>query len=275
MAHYNQHNNRSQNKKYPQKRSSVLLVMALALLFGCGAQKSKPLPGRVFIYEKSNLDGSNKGKIAVYYEGFGQIESFKWHEGNKKGTKVSADMDPNSHTVKHFEVFRVDHLGNEQLSAVLDVAEDGTIKINLGEHEQLFDAGPEQWHSYDFDFASLGYAYPMIKEKDKPISFNVLDLDLKESPPQLKDFGEVEMRFLEQENKWSRNLLKYTIDGPGLDHRGGHIWFEKSEGYLVAFEIEKPDEPGYKSGKLLLKEVLPMKKQDWPAFKKAALNKGH
>ena len=226
---------------------------------------------QVFIYEKSNLDGSNKGLIAVYYEAADQLEAFKWHEGYQQATIVRAGMDLENHTVKRFEAYSMDHLGNTQLRGELDVQDDLTIKLKFGDQEQLFEDAPTLWHSYDFDFTSLGYAFQSRKNLRKPFDFRILDIDMRDSPPKFKDFGEVELRFLQKEEKWGRKLLKYSIDGPGLDHRGGHIWFDQKEGFLVAFEIEKPDEPGYESGKLLLKEVRKMNKEAWAAFKTEVL----
>jgi hypothetical protein len=66
--------------------------------------------------------------------------------------------------------------------------------------------------------------------------------------------------------------LKYKINGPGLDNRGGTIWFDKEGEYLVAFEIKKPDEPGYNSGKLLLEKIIELDADGWEAFKMKAIN---
>ncbi len=199
------------------------------------------------------------------------MESFKWHDGNQHATIVRAKLDEHNHTVKHFDVYRMTQQENENLAAVLHVSEDKTISVQLGDHRQDYPYPPSQWHSYDFDFASLGYAFPWLKKEDQPIIFNVLDLDLNESPPKLKDFGVVKMLFLQEEDRGARKLLKYDIDGPGLDHRGGTIWFDKTDGFLVSFEIEKPDEPGYDSGKLVLKEILQMDTGEWRDFKKKKL----
>lgn len=257
------------------KHLTKLLVLALLILSGFSTIKPESLVHKVFIYEKSNIDGSNKGQIAVYYQEKDQIEAFKWHDGNQYATIVRAWMNQGDHTVQRFEALRTDHLGNEHLNGVLEVAEDRTVNIQFGDQQQVFQSAPSQWHSYDFDFSSLGYAFQHIHNNNQPISFNILDIDRSQSPPNLKDFGEVEMRLLGEENKWSRDLLKYGIDGPGLDHRGGHIWFDKSGGFLVGFEIEKPDEPGYDSGKLMLKEVLSMDKEEWIKFKHKALSTKH
>ena len=253
------------------KYLSVLL--AALCLFGFGKKNKDSLVHRVFIYEKSNLDGSNLGKIAVYYEAVDQIESFKWHEGNQHATIVRARMDTMNQTVQQFEAYRMDHLGNMNLGGVLKVDENQNFDIRFGDNVQVFQNKAIQWHSYDFDFASLSYAFRSFPKKEGSVSFNILDVDMNESPPKFKDFGSVEMQFIAEEEKYSRNLLKYKIDGPGLDHRGGHIWFDKEGGFLVAFEIEKPDERSYESGKLLLKKVLQLDKQAWEKFKHQALNR--
>ena len=252
----------------------VFGLLTVICLFGFGKLKYDSLVHRVFIYEKSNLDGSNLGKIAVYYEQEDQIESFKWHEGNRHATIVRARMDKLNQTVMRFEAFRMDHLGNKNLNGVLQVDENQNFNIHFGDNQQVYQNTSTNWHSYDFDFASLGYAFRSFTNKEGSISFNILDVDMNESPPKFKDFGSVEMQFIEEEEKYSRTLLKYAIDGPGLDHRGGHIWFDKDGGFLVAFEIDKPDERSYDSGKLLLKEVLEMDESQWSAFKLKALYSG-
>ena len=246
----------------------LLGILCLAIW---GDKESDSRLHKVFIYEKSNWDGSNKGLIAVYYSSADQIESFKWHEGNNHATLVKAKMDLKTNTVVLFEAYGVDHEGNENLRAVLEVQEDRTADIRFGDQQHVFESVPETWHSYDFDFASLGHAFPSFKKK-KSISFQILDVDPTGSGPEFKDFGQVQMTYLQEEEKWSRKLLKYQIDGPGLDNRGGHIWFDKSGKYLVGFKIEKPDERGYNSNMLVLKKVLEKTPEEWAAFKVEKLN---
>ena len=103
--------------------------------------------------------------------------------------------------------------------------------------------------------------------------FEILDLDLEQSPPRFRNYGSVKLEYRSEEKRWSRNLLKYKIDGPGLDNRGGTIWFDKEGGYLVAFEIAKPDEPGYESGKMTLQQIISLDGNGWEEFKMDALNK--
>ena len=250
---------------------TTVILLCILSLSGCGSMKHDNRVHKVFIYEKSNLDGSNKGKIAVYYAGPDELASFKWHEGNHHATLVKAQMDLKTNTVKLFEAFGADHEGNENLRATLEVQEDRTANIRFGDQQDVFENVPEKWHSYDFDFASLGHAFHAIR-KNQSNTFHILDVDPTGSGPEFKDFGLVEMEFLGEEEKWSRTLLKYSIDGEGLDNRGGYIWFDKEGSYLVAFEIEKPDERGYDSNKLVLKEVLDLTPTQWSDFKIEKLN---
>ena len=64
---------------------------------------------------------------------------------------------------------------------------------------------------------------------------------------------------------------EYSIDGPGLEHKGGMIWVRKADGVLVDFEIALPDEPGFNSGKLKLTGVERMTDQEWEDYKSSRL----
>lgn len=256
------------------KYLTCITGLAMLCLLGCSPETVPELTGKVLVYEKSNWDGSNKGHIAVYFEKANKLESFKWHEGNDQATIVRAWMDSTRHTVRRFEALRVDAAGNENLSAVLQARPGGTLEARLGDHRQEFKNAPDTWHSYDFDFASLGYAYRYLRQDSEPIAFHVVDLDLGESPPVLRDFGNVQMTLQGEENPDGRPLLVYEIDGVGLDNRGGTIRFDKADGYLHSFQIEKPDEPGYDSGKLLLQSVSTMNLAEWRNFKHRQLQTG-
>lgn len=258
----------------------IVLIISIGITFCCNATSdfdvytatdSVPI-GQVFIYQKSNIDNSNKGKIAVYYATTGEIESFKWHQGNNRATIVKAKINPSTLNVSYFEASRLFSNGEQKVSAVLDASAENEMVVKLGDEIQRVQIKSMPWHSYDFDFASLGYAYRFLSNKKSEYSFNVFDLDLLQKPPQFKDFGRVQLVYQSDEVRGTRNVLMYKINGPGLDNRGGTIWFDKEGEYLVAFEIEKPDEPGYDSGKLVLEQIIELDDKGWIAFKINAIN---
>ncbi|WP_100644057.1 S41 family peptidase [Alteromonas facilis] len=227
--------------------------------------------GSMLLYEKSNLDGSNSGNIAVYHHDNYNIESFKWRVGSAHATIVRAKMNPSTLIVDKFDASRMDNLGKETHSLSLTTSASNTLDVTIGENHQYLKTYGLPWHSYDFDFASLGYIYPHLKSKET-YSFEINDFDLTARPIALKKFGRVDMKFLGIEEYKSFETRKYSIDGLGLNNKGGEIWFEEKTGTLVAFAIAKPDEPGYVSGKLELKSITQMSPSEWSNFKVNSLN---
>jgi hypothetical protein len=113
--------------------------------------------GTLLLYQKSNIDGSNAGRIALFIAAVDRLESFKWHEGGGSATLVTADMNWEAFSVRRFESWRLHADGTKQLQ--------GTLEQVDGEPRFLITFGPDNqqtvrlwhwpWHSYDFDFASL------------------------------------------------------------------------------------------------------------------------
>ena len=251
-----------------------LSLMLIAPITFAKTAKSAEIPsfkGRLFLYEKSNLDGSNKGRIATYYLGENVIESFKWHEGSDHATKVRATMNSQSLDASLLEALGVDRTGNEEKYAELRAGANGTFNMLFGNQKSTFHLPATHWHSYDFDFAGLGYAYPHYPSK-KEISFHIFDIDMYADTKPFIDFGTVKMTFVDKDNHLGHKALKYKIDGAGLDDRGGFIWFHEKHLYLLGFEIKKPDEPGYDSGKMQLMKVINLTQEQWLQFQMDALS---
>ena len=74
------------------------------------------------------------------------------------------------------------------------------------------------------------------------------------------------MDFVSDEVRNCAACRMYSIDGPGLENRGGTIWVDKALLHIVDYEIDLPDEPGYESGKLLLKKIDHMDYETWREF---------
>lgn len=255
------------------------LVIALVFIpaslqaanFKVSTKMQQATKNSMFIYEKSNLDGSNKGYIAVYYPEAYQIESFKWHKGNNAATIVKASLSPKTINAERFEAYRVRSNGEQIKTATLSQENTGQYQVKLGGNESIVSLPNVSWHSYDFDFASLGYAFRFLADKRTPYTFNVFDLDLTQNPPVFSDFGTVTLSYEKDAIYSGQQSLQYKINGNGLDDRGGQIWFDAAAHHLVGFEIQKPDEPGYTSGKLRLVEKDTLTHQQWREFKIRAL----
>lgn len=261
-------------------RFVIAWIMILVSSFSVRA--SAPFPGEfdktqvptnsVFIYKKSNIDGSHASRIAVYYHNELSIEAFKWTPGNSQGTSVRAQISPETLNVIEFNAASVMNDGEIIPRAKLKQDMPGQFSIQLGDHQTITMLDSTQWHSYDFDFASLAYAYRHLSAAKDDFTFTILDLDMNQSPPPFVSFGKVTMQFDNKDDVLGKNALRYNIDGPGLDNRGGKIWFDASSKAMLLFEIEKPDERGYQSNRMELLEQKVMTPEQWQAFKQSRLS---
>jgi hypothetical protein len=87
--------------------------------------------------------------------------------------------------------------GEKKISGILEANDANELLIKLGDETKSFKVECQSWHSYDFDFASLSYAYRFIKNKKGGLHFNILDLDLSPGKKMVQEFIEVQ-------NKWPR-----------------------------------------------------------------------
>ncbi len=218
--------------------------------------------GTVSHYRKSNLDGSHASRVSVYTEDERTLHSAKWTPGRAGITLVSAKMDWELFSVVEFESSRLGPGNNRQTVARLryDPAKECLV-IEAGSQKAETKVEHFPWHSYDFDFASLGATLPHRIDPEELLTFAIYDA----GNGGLEFKGEVDLEYVGEESRGTRSCRKYRIDGEGLRQRGGHLWCDLEAGFLVAFEIDLPDEAGYTSNKLELLEIEPLSRESWDA----------
>ena len=174
--------------------------------------------------------------------------------------------------------------GERTQVATLDQAEDsdqvtiaGSLRSHKFQHAVTIENYP--WHSYDFDFASLNITLPHYLDPLAPCFFGIADFVTAGYPDpqrlnsyieQARSFafkGLVTVDFVSEEERHGSLCHKYSVDGVGLERRGGTMWVDKSARHIVDYEIDLRDEPGYESGKLRLKRIARMSNEAWREFK--------
>jgi len=125
------------------------------------------------------------------------------------------------------------------------------------------------YHVYNFDFASLNFAFPHLIDPRKPFRVGVSDPTFSEEGPAFRYRGEVEVAYLGEELRDGFRCRKYRIDGPGLENRGGFIWVNKRTGYFQDVEIQLADNPNWQTFKFKLQKVERMNQAEWEKFMKA------
>ena len=230
--------------------------------------------GTLYIYEKSNIDGSNAGRIALYVARKDRLESFKWHEGGGMAPLVTADIDWKTFSVRRFESWQVWDGDGRRLQARLEkLPDEPRVRITFGENIETATIENWPWHSYDFDFGSLNFAFRHLIDPESPFVIGISDLALADDSGTRKfaDKGIVTVKYLGREERAGVNCRKYAIDGKGLENRGGVIWVHEEKHHIVDYEIDLPDEGGFDSGKLLLVGVEAMGEREWREFKRRKL----
>ena len=223
--------------------------------------------GRVHRYRKSNLDGTHASEIALYLAAEDRLESLKWHPDDPEATLVVAEMDWPVCSVKRFRTYRLDADGARTLAAELETRERRGLEVRIDGRTLTSPLERFPWHSYDFDFASLNVALRFLAEPEGETAFVIVDPVQGPDGPAFTAKGEVFLSYEEEDEHAGLACRRYTIDGPGLEERGGRLWVARGEEtFLAGLEIDLPDEPGMKSGKLLWLENARLTPEEWERF---------
>lgn len=228
--------------------------------------------GRVQRYKKSNLDGSSPSELALYLASETHLEALKWYAGEPAATLVVAEMDWEVCSVRGFRTFRLDsESGTRTLAAEIETSADKkrlVAKVGGQEYSCALEHFP--WHSYDFDFSGLNVALRFLAEPGGETEFAIVDPVHGPGGIDLVAKGPVVLAYQGEEQRAGLTCSRYLIDGPGLEDRGGSLWASKGEDvFLVAFEIDLPDEPGMRSGKLEWLRNEAKSAEEWETFVRA------
>lgn len=229
--------------------------------------------GIVYHYLKTNIDGTNPEHISIYVASNDQIESFKFHPKGTRAALVIATMDWSTFSAKNLESWQVHADKEKALVATLRYLPAGReVEVAI----PIMNKGPEQvtikylpFHVYNFDLASLNFAFRHLVDPAKPFKVGISDPTFSDSGPAFSYRGEVEIAFLGEEVRAGELCRKYRIDGPGLQNRGGTIWVNKRGGHFQDLEIALPDNPDWQSFKFKLQKTERMNRLQWAQFQKA------
>lgn len=137
-------------------------------------QPEKIVVETLYHYEKSNIDGSHGHDIALYVAAQDQIEVFKWLAGETAATFVTATIDWTTFSEAESKSWYVDNRGvrtlvatSKQLAGTNQLW--ATLNLEGKQYEQTLTIGHYPWHSYDFDLATLNFAFRHLVAPDPPV----------------------------------------------------------------------------------------------------------
>ena len=259
-------------------RLTPLAIVMLAVSAAVAAQTTQfeldppKIPvGKVFHYKKSTLAGAKPTDVSVYVVDREQIESLKSDARSESATLIQAWMDWQRFSVRELKSWHLVRGVAPELKGSLEANRDGTqVEVSFVE------AGPVKinrwpWHSYDFDFVSLGLTLAHLRNPEADVIFWRTDVVFAGEGMTFAEVGGVRLHFEADEVRDGRELRRYSIGGAGLDHRYGKLWTDMRNGNMVEYQIPIGDEPGYPDVHVRLDRIETMTPSQWASFKRTKI----
>lgn len=263
-----------------KKRISALLLLTLAFLTGVPAisakspvfrfQPSKVTVGTVYHYLKTNIDGTQPEHVSTYVAASDTIESFKFHPKSERAGLVIAVMDWKTFSAKRLESWQAFAGGKKNLFATLRyLPAEKSVEVSIPAFRKTPELTPiprMPFHVYNFDLASLNFAFRHLVNPKGSFTVGIADPTFKEDGPLFAYRGEVTVSYVGDETRNDVMCRKYTIDGPGLANRGGTIWVNRAGGHFEDVEITLADNPEWQNFKFKLVKTEKMDRAAWEKF---------
>jgi len=255
-----------------RKGSSVvrlaLLAASVAGIGGCAAGDPRPAPGagapagRIYHYVRSNLDGSEAERIAVFRRDAIRLEVYKARGKCTDAAFVTAELDLARGQARQLTGGRLRPGAAHEDFAWLtyDPATrriDARIELPGRTLRDSTTVGPAPWHLFDFDLASLTVLLPARADPTADFSFALplVWFDPNGGDDFLTDLGRADVRFERVETYAARPALRFRAQGPALGARGGPMWIDKAQGHILGVEWGVPNHREYRDFKLTLTRV--------------------
>lgn len=235
-------------------------------------QPEKIKVGTVYHYLKTNLDGTHPEHVSIYVAAKNRLESFKFHPRAARAGLVMGEMDWDTFSVKSLESWQVFKGGEKKLFATLAYLKDErAVEVAIAPLNRKEKTAIKHlpWHVYNFDLASLNFAFRHLVNPRGRFVVGITDPTFKEEGQLFQYRGEAAVAYVSEEIPAGLRCRKYRIDGAGLENRGGFIWVNKRLGHIEDMEIALPDNPDWQSFKFRLSKVQRMSRDEWEAFMKA------
>ncbi|MGH9941835.1 MAG: hypothetical protein ACRD9R_05665, partial [Pyrinomonadaceae bacterium] len=202
--------------------------------------------GTVHHYVKTNIDGSQPEHVSLYVAARDRIESFKFHPPRPgRAALVIAEMDWQTFSARRLESWQVFANDERKLFATLDyLPAEQSVSVSIpstGKPTEKTRIGRLPFHVYNFDLASLNFAFRHLVDPRRGFTVGLADPTFQEQGPVFRYRGEATVTYVGDERRGGAPCRKYRAGGDGLDQRGGFIWVNRRGGYFQDVEIELPD----------------------------------
>ena len=269
------------------KTTTILSTALMIMGVGCASAQSTweyssegDHIGRIYYYERSNLDGSLDERITMFRRSVDEIEVYKENGFCRNAALVTAELD--------FETFSADVITGGQLLPEAEVVQFAflswdkpqqqlNIRVQMPDVE-IRDEAPilhPTWHLYDFDLASLTVMTPHLSEPHAGFSFGMALVwaDASTTDP-LTWMGDINADYVGSEMHEGEGVDVYILEGSALDGERstgaeGRLLLDPDDGHIVDAILPVPSHPGYTDFRLRLLNVSDGGVEEWESLLRA------
>jgi hypothetical protein len=236
--------------------------------------------GRIYYYERSNIDGTRDERITVFRRSATQLEVYKENGLCQRAALVSAELDLATLTTPTITGGTLQPDARHVDFAFIESSPDRqrlSLRVELPDAEIRDEAAVRAtpWTLYDFDFASLTVTTPHIERRQDGFSFGMV---LLWADPGVPDpfywMGELRARYLGAEERLGTPAEHYRLTGNALQGAAstgaaGELWLDRRDGHIVDALLPVPNHPGYRDFRLKLLNVSDGGDAEWTALLEA------
>lgn len=240
---------------------------------------------RVVHYLKSNLDGSKRLVLSVHFAAPLQLEVLKVEHDGQSLALVSATLDPATLTEASMQSFNALEEGKPRLQMQLR-SEAGSRRLvaHVGKAEMPVAVPHLPAHIYNFDLMGFNATLPHLTNPRRDFEVGIVDPDFEFLAKRFKPDGGVQeggfvykgkatFRLVAEEKLGDVPCLRYEVAGAAFGGVKGSLWINARDRLIERFEHAQPDNPEWKSLKLVRLGARAMDAAGWREFKDATVKR--
>lgn len=240
---------------------------------------------QVVHYLKSNLDGSKRLVLSLYFPAPLQVEALKVEADGRYLALVSAELDAKTLSESRMRSFNgLEHGQGGRLQMALNRDGDRLVAEVAGTRMPVT---PSHWpaHIYNFDLSGLNLTLPLLTNPRADFEVGIVDPDFGflrtqfkpnagELPGGFVDKGKATFRYQRDEKLDGEiDTHRFEVGGPAFGGVTGTLWVNAKDRLIERFEHALPDNPDWKSFRLNRLASRPMDAAGWEAFKAASVRR--
>lgn len=251
------------------------------------ARPERAPQGKLVNYVKSNLDGSKRLVLSLYFHQPFEVEALKVEADGRYMALVKAKIDPKTLTENWIRSYNglENGPGKEKLQMQTD-GESGSPRLVAQVAGTQMPVTPAHLpaHIYNFDLTGLNLTLPLLKNPRADFQIGIVDPDFHFLRTKFKpnaglveggfvDKGVARFRYLRDEKLDDVDTHRFEVSGPAFKNLKGTLWVNAKDHLIERFEHQLPDNPDWKNFKLSRLSDRPMDGAGWDAFKAATVTR--